>query len=189
MATQLNDFITPERYLEVERGAEFKSEYINGQMYAMAGGSEDHSAIAVNVASELRAALRSSGCRVFNRDLKVYTPESDSFTYPDVSVFCGEVKHRDSTRDVALNPILLVEVLSSSTSDYDRGTKFAHYRSIPSFREYLIIQQTPRLIEQWALVDGRWTLVKEYKDMAATVQLISVKGSFAVAEVFDGITN
>jgi Uma2 family endonuclease len=187
MATSPAERITAERYLAMERAADFKSEYINGRIYAMAGGTADHSAIAVNVAAELRAALRLSGCRVFNSDLKIYIPFTNSFVYPDASVICGEVRYKDEARDVAMNPILVIEVLSPSTSNYDRGDKFAHYRSIPTFREYLIIQQTPLLIEQWALIDGCWTLRNEYKNLDDRVQLISIKGSFALADVFDGV--
>ncbi|MBI2950427.1 MAG: Uma2 family endonuclease, partial [Verrucomicrobia bacterium] len=130
-------------YLEIERQAEFKSEFYDGEMFAMAGGSPQHSLVSVNTVAELRDKLKSR-CVVFNAGLRVKVEATGLLTYPDASVVCGP--QRFFEEDTLLNPGLIVEVLSDSTEAYDRGKKFEHYRQIASLREYLLVSQTePRI--------------------------------------------
>lgn len=116
--------LSPEEYLALERKAEHKSEYIDGIIYAMAGGSERHNLIAANIIIALGTQLRNRPCRVYTSDLKVGAPNSTRFFYPDVSVICGEPQFVDDEKDVILNPILIAEVLSESTAAFDRGKNF-----------------------------------------------------------------
>jgi Uma2 family endonuclease len=128
---QLRRF-TPEEYLEIERKATFKSDYLNGQIYAMAGGDPKHSAVAANVITALSMQLWDRPCQVFTSDLKVRTTPGGLFAYPDASVVCGDLEFHDNREDVVTNPVILVEVLSPSTAAYDRLVKFDQYRQIPN---------------------------------------------------------
>src|SRR5437763_4654499 len=120
MSSLPNYYLSAEEYLAIERKAEYKSEYVDGVMYAMAGSSERHNLIAGNIITDLNIQLRTIPCKVYPSDLKVRVPDSRKFFYPDVSVVCGETKFADDERDVILNPVLIVEVLSESTAAFDR---------------------------------------------------------------------
>ena len=154
-------YLSPEEYLAIERRAEYKSEYVDGVMYAMAGGSERHNLIAGNLITELNIQLRAAPCRVYPSDLKVRVPNSKRFFYPDVSVVCGEIQFADDVRDVVLNPILIVEVLSESTAAFDRGKKFQSYQQIESLQEYLLVSQDEFVVEHYLRQeDGHWLYTK-----------------------------
>lgn len=124
MSSQPNIYISPKEYLALERAANFKSEYFDGAIFAMAGGSEKHNLIATNVTSMIHYHLRRSSCKVFNSDMKVRIFTAKKYVYPDTTVVCGETKFDDEYKDAVLNPVLLVEVLSDSTAAYDRGASF-----------------------------------------------------------------
>lgn len=141
MALQPKSFLTPEEYLVIERKAEYKSEYFNGEMFAMSGVSPSHVLIVSNIVAELRGQLKQKPCNVYSSDLRVRVSPTGLYTYPDVVVVCGQPQLADEQKDTLLNPTLIVEVLSDSTQDYDRGRKFEHYRSLSSFTEYLLIAQ------------------------------------------------
>ncbi len=160
--------ITPEEYLERERKAETKSEYFRGEIFAMAGASRNHGRIVTNLVRELSARTRGRTCNVYSGDLRVAVGPIGLYTYPDVVVVCGEEKYLDGQLDTLLNPTLIVEVLSESTKDYDRGQKFQSYRALASVMEYLAVAQDKMYIEQYARQsDGRWILA-EYSDPAAS---------------------
>ncbi|HZH92324.1 MAG TPA: Uma2 family endonuclease [Pyrinomonadaceae bacterium] len=118
-------YLDPKDYLAIERRAEYKSEYVDGVMYARAGGSERHNLIAANLITAIGVQLRDRPCRVYPSDLKVRVPDSKRFFYPDVSIVCGETRFADDERDVVLNPVVVVEVLSESTAAFDRGKNFS----------------------------------------------------------------
>ena len=141
--------LTPEEYLARERRAETKSEYLRGEVFAMAGASRAHNLIASNAAGELRQQLRDRPCEVYPSDMRVKVSPSGLYTYPDVTVVCGEPQFEDAEVDTLLNPKVLVEVLSPSTADYDRGGKFTHYRRLPSLQEYVLISQDRPLVEHY----------------------------------------
>lgn len=171
-------------YLRLEREAETKSEYFDGEVFAMAGGTRAHSIIATNLAGELRNRLKSTNCVVFNADLRVKVEATGLFTYPDVTVVCGAQRFLDSEEDTLLNPVLIIEVLSDSTEAYDRGKKFEHYRQIPTCREYVLISQKEPRLEQFIRQPNReWTL-KEAAGMAAEVKLASLGIVLALSEIF-----
>lgn len=156
---------TLEDYFSLQRGVELKLEYFDGEIYAMAGGSADHNRISRNVLSSFSSTLADSDCEPFGSDMRVATP-SGLFTYPDASIVCGEPV--SGTAETIANPIVIVEVLSQSTREYDRGRKFELYRSIPTLKHYLLIEQATLLVEHRRLEDdATWsTEVKERLDQS-----------------------
>ncbi len=132
MPSQLKARLTPEEYLAIERKATYKSEYVNGEMFAMSGASPHHVLIVTNVVAELRQQLKQRPCTVYSTDLRVKVRPTGLYTYPDVIVVCGQPQFDDEQQDTLLNPTVIVEVLSESTKDYDRGGKFEHYRGLMS---------------------------------------------------------
>ena len=162
--------ITEVEYLRLERRAETRSEYFDGEMFAMAGGTRAHSSIATNLAGELRQLLKSTDCVVYNTDLRVKVEATGLLTYPDVSIVCGEQRFLDEQEDTLLNPAVIMEVLSDSTEAYDRGKKFEHYRQIPSCREYLLVGQKEPRIEQFTRQrDHEWAW-KEASGLSAEIR-------------------
>jgi Uma2 family endonuclease len=139
VSTQPKRFLTPEEYLEIEDKAEYKSEYYAGEMFAMAGGSDQHSLIAAEALYLLRIQFRGRPCRVYTSDMRIRVGKTGLYTYPDVSAVCGPSQLEGGHNQTLLNPNLIVEVLSPSTEAYDRGRKFEHYRTIPSLTQYLLI--------------------------------------------------
>ena len=159
MATHPKTLLTPEQYLEIERKAEFKSEYYQGEMFAMAGAREGHNLIVLNVGAELRQQLRKRPCRTYVNDMRVLVSATGMYTYPDAVAVCGEPQFLDETRDTLLNPSLIVEVLSPSTEFYDRVRKFEHYRAVESVTEYLLVASERVSAELYTRQpDGRWML-------------------------------
>lgn len=142
MATSPKIFISEAEYLEEERKALNKSEYYKGEIFSMAGASKYHNKITASVIIALGSHLSVKGCSIFPSDLRVHNNENTLYTYPDVTVVCGEEKYLDDESDTLLNPTVLIEVLSPSTEEYDRGTKFKLYRSIPSLKNYIMISST-----------------------------------------------
>jgi Uma2 family endonuclease len=151
--------LTPAEYLAFERASEEKHEYADGEIFAMAGCSREHSLINGNVYGELRSALLDRPCELHTSDMRVKIPARRRYVYPDSSVVCGEPVFEDAEVDTLVNPKLLVEVLSDSTEAYDRGDKFDQYRSIPSFTDYLLISQKAMRVEHFQRQPGgRWLL-------------------------------
>jgi Uma2 family endonuclease len=180
--------ISEAEYLQIERKAEFRSEYFAGEMFAMAGGTRAHSLIATNLLRELSSSLKATDCAAYNTDLRVKIEGTGLYTYPDVSVVCGEQRFLDDEQDTLLNPTLIVEVLSDSTEAYDRGKKFEHYRQIPSCREYLLVSQKEPRIEQFIRQpDGEWIL-REATGLDAQIRAPSLGIILRLAEVFAKVT-
>ena len=139
--------VSPEEYLERERKAETKSEYGNGEIVAMAGASFVHAQIISNLTFQIRSGLRDQQCSVLSTDLRLAVRAANLYTYPDMMVICGQPALADDRRDIVSNPVILIEVLSKLTQDYDRGEKFASYRTIPSLMDYLTVAQDKVQIE------------------------------------------
>jgi Uma2 family endonuclease len=188
MATLPNYYRSPEEYLAAERKAEHKSEYVDGVVYAMAGGSERHNLIVGNLIAELNVRLRKTPCKVYPSDMKVRLPSSKRFFYPDVSVVCGETLFADEAKDVITNPIIVVEVLSESTAAYDRGMKFLSYQQIPSLREYLLISQDEPLIERYLRQENDSWLYTKSAGLDARCALLSVECQVALTDVYNKVT-
>jgi Uma2 family endonuclease len=179
--------LTEAEYLALERAAATKSEFYDGEMFAMAGGTRRHSTICVNLAAEFANRLREHRCQPFNADLRIKAEATGLYTYPDLSVVCGEDLHVDQEMDTLTNPTLIVEVLSDSTEGYDRGKKFEHYRQIPSLKEYLLVSQTEPRIEQFIRQPGNEWLLREASGLNASLTLPSLEISISLAEVFRNV--
>ncbi len=179
--------LTPEEYLAIERAAPYRSEYFRGEMFAMAGGTPEHSLIKTNLTSALNGLLKGKPCSVYDSDLRILVSATGLYTYPDASVACEPLQHVDGRRDTILNPILLVEVLSDGSEAYDRGKKFDHYRSIESLREYIIVSQDRPKVERYARnPDDTWTLTDK-AGMSESLDLIAIQGKLSLADVFDKV--
>ncbi|WP_437563970.1 Uma2 family endonuclease [Sorangium sp. So ce542] len=160
-------------YLEQERASPTKHEFLNGEIFAMAGGTPEHARLCLSVGAELRAHLRGRPCVVYSSDLRVRVQATGLSTYPDVSVVCGRLERDPEDKDAVLNPIVLIEVLSDSSEAYDRGQKFAHYRRMPSLREYVLVSQhEPRIEVFHRNEDGSWTLREARAGEGAELQAI-----------------
>jgi Uma2 family endonuclease len=188
MTRERKTYIPPDEYLALERKAEHKSEYHAGEIFAMTGASLKHNRITLNIGSELNVRLKTRDCQAFASDMRVHVPATGLYTYPDVVVICGEPELEDEHFDTLLNPVLIVEVLSKSTENYDRGGKFRDYRSIPSFAEYLLVAQDEYSVEQFTKqTDGRW-LLSEHRSLEDVVRLDSINCSLSLREIYDKVS-
>jgi len=169
--------LTHEEYFALEQAEDQRYEYHAGEIFVMAGGTESHALISMNVGAALVSALRGKPCRVYGSDMKLYVREYDKFCYPDVQVLCEKgIRHKDNVE----NPVLVVEVLSDSTESYDRGRKFEHYRSIESLQYYVLVDQNRKhvdfyerkSIDRWTLTDSQDRLVFANLDISLEVEEI-----------------
>lgn len=177
--------VTEEEYLDHELQSEAKHELIHGAIVAMAGASREHNAIAGNIVGVLGALLKERRCLVFPSAQRVHVEATGLFTYPDVSVACDGLRFHPKNRDTLLNPCLLIEVLSDSTEAYDRGAKFAHYRTLSSLQEYVLVSQHERRIEHYRRLDtGQWVLTV-YEGDSASAELPALGCALPLAEVYD----
>ncbi len=156
MSSQPKSYISPEQYLEIERKAEFRSEYFQGEMFAMSGAQEPHVLAVSNLTVALGTALWDR-CRVYPADMRVLVSASGLYTYPDLAVVCGKPAFADQTFDTLTNPVLLVEVLSPSTESYDRGKKFDHYRRIESLQQYVLVSTDRAHVDKFTRAGELWT--------------------------------
>ena len=187
MSTGPNPYVTPEEYLHRERKAEFRSEYFRGETFAMAGASANHNLIVLNAGASLREQFKKKPCRVYPSDLKLRVEATGLYTYPDLSVVCGDPQLESDAGDVLLNPVVLVEVLSDSTEAYDRGKKFEHYRTIPSLMHYVLIAQDRHSIDYFRRSpEGDWRLTS-CQGLDGKVELASIESQLAATEVYDKV--
>jgi Uma2 family endonuclease len=187
MALQTKPVLSPEDYLVIERAAEYKSEYLNGEMFAMAGASEEHNLIVLNTGAELRQQLKKRPCRVYPSDMRVKVSRTGLYTYPDLVVVCDQPQFEDHHGDTLINPLLIIEVLSNSTENYDRGKKFEHYRQIESLAEYVLIAQDRYHIETYRRqASNTWSLM-EMNDPHGSVHLEAIACELALVEVYDKV--
>ncbi|PKO22818.1 MAG: hypothetical protein CVU38_07350 [Chloroflexi bacterium HGW-Chloroflexi-1] len=187
MQPQPKSHFTPEEYLALERRAETKSEYWNGQIYALAGASSAHNTIVANLIISLGVQLKGRPCTVYPSDMRVKVAQTGLYTYPDVLVLCGKARFDDLHRDTLLNPTVLIEVLSPTTETYDRGAKFAFYRSLESLTDYLLVAQDSPKIEHYALQPNDKWLLSDYKGLDAVAQVASIDCALPLADVYDKI--
>ena len=184
MSTATLTRLTADEYLTQERAAHFKSEFFSGEVLPMSGGSEAHNLISLSVGSELRRVLRGKGCRIYSTDMRVWSP-CGLYTYPDVSVVIDQPKFDDVRRDILLNPVLLVEVLSPSTEAYDRGRKFERYRAIESLQTYILISQDRPSVEVYSRgTEGHWIMAEFH---AGTVHIPTPACQIEISEIYDQV--
>ncbi len=182
----LRKFITPEEYLRLERQSEEKHEYYNGEVFAMPSANENHNIVMGSALSALYGQLRKRPCQIYPSDMRVRIPATGLYTYPDISVVCGTTEFEDDGVDTLLNPTIIIEVLSSSTEQYDRGKKFQHYRTIPSLQEYILIAQDSVRIEHYARQGDQWILT-DAKSIDSVLTLPSIDCMLALSDVYEKV--
>ena len=178
--------LTPEEYLAQERKATIKSEYLNGQMYAMSGASRAHNLICLNIGGELRTQLKERACEVYVNDMRVRVSAAGLYTYPDVLVVCEEPRFEDDSFDILLNPTALFEVLSPSTEAYDRGAKFGYNRQLDSMQEYTLVSQELMRVEHYLRHNEQWILT-EFSSPDDVVRLTSIDCELPLREIYDRV--
>jgi Uma2 family endonuclease len=179
--------MTEAEYLEFERASEWKHEFIDGEVLAMTGASRAHNLICTTTSFLLYSQLRGRSCEIYSTDMRVKVEATGLYTYPDISVVCGDPQFADDEFDTLLNPTVLIEVLSPSTERYDRGRKFQHYRELPSLREYVLIaQDSPRIERYLRQKDGVWQFT-DAKEPEASLELTSIGCTLALAEVYEQV--
>ena len=179
--------LTEPEYLVLERAAPFKSEFLDGEIFAMAGGSPMHSLIAANLIRELGTKLKGRPCKPFTSDLRLKVEATGLLSYPDVSVVCGPLQFAAGMDDTVVNPTLLIEVLSDSTEAYDRGEKFRHYRQMPALKEYVLAsQRLPRLEHFMRRPNDEWAM-RTAEGGNAVLTLPSLEITLELNEVFAGV--
>jgi Uma2 family endonuclease len=177
---------TPEQYLTMERKAEYKSEYINGCIFAMAGTSRQHNQITFNIAGELRTQLKGRACIAYSNDMRVKVSQTGLYSYPDVVATCNEPNFEDSFVDTLLNPAVIVEVLSDSTEAYDRGEKFAHYRRLSSLEEYILVALHRICVEHYVRQGELW-IFAETSQLDGIIHIDSIGCTLPLKEIYDKV--
>ncbi len=187
MEAQRRPYLTPDEYLAIERQSELRSEYLDGEMFAMSGSSREHNLIVTNLSREISSRLRGHPCETYTNDQRVHIPSAGSYVYPDLVVACGEPLFQDQQFDSLLNPTLIVEVLSPSTEAYDRGGKFEHYQAIPSLAEYILVAQDKPRVEQFLRQDGNRWLLTAFSGLDARIVLPSIRCELALGDIYERI--
>ena len=177
--------MTVEEYVTYDRRSDVRNEYVDGEVFAMAGGRPEHGIVTRNVVVALTSALRGKPCLAMNEAQKIGTPRTGAYHYPDASVICGPPQRDALDEHAFVNPTVLVEVLSPASADYDRGSKFVHYRSLESLREYVLVDEEARLVEHYALQDdGAW-LLREVRE--GSVPLHSIGVSLVLDDLWEDV--
>ena len=187
MSTNPKTYLTPEQYLEIDRKAEHKSEYYDGEMLAMSGASLPHNQLVRNLMGQLYQQLRRSQCSVLPSDMRVRVSATGLYTYPDVVAYCGEPQLMDKELDTLLNPSLIVQVLSPSTEAYDRGRKFEHYQSIESLTEYLLVSSDRVHVDLFTRQPDRGWLLTSVDQLEGSLDLQSVGARLSLADLYENV--
>ncbi|MBD6620311.1 Uma2 family endonuclease [Komarekiella sp. 'clone 1'] len=187
MQLQEQRYYSPEEYLEIEVNSEERHEYIDGQIILMTGGTPNHNQIALNLSGTLNFLLKRQPYRVFVTDQRLWVPNRRIHTYPDVMVVKTPLEYQEGRRDTLMNPVFIAEVLSKSTKSYDRDEKFAAYRTIPNFQEYVLIDQYKMHVEQYFKTDNNKWIFSEYEDEEVTLNLASVPCQVLLADIYDKV--
>jgi Uma2 family endonuclease len=186
--TEVKKRYTPEEYLALEEKAEFRSEYQDGEIIPMTGGSLNHNRIINRVCAFLLYALRGKNCEPFSSDVRLWISKYGKFTYPDVMVIQGEPVLYQNRTDTVENPRLIIEVSSKSTEDYDKKDKLKYYRSIPTLQEYVLINQYELEIQQYTKSDGDFWIYRVYESTEDIVKFGSIEVEMTVAEIYEGVS-
>lgn len=179
-------YLTVEEYLQFEKASPQKHEYFKGEVFAMAGAGRRHNKIFSNVFGRIHVKLSGKPCQPYGSDLRIHIPENTLFTYPDISIICGAIVPSDEDDDSALHPVVLIEILSEATKNYDRGGKFKLYRDIPTLKEFVLIDSESIAVEAFRInAGGHWEL-EEYKSIADTLTLPAITCSLPLLEIYEG---
>ncbi|WP_373525538.1 Uma2 family endonuclease [Nostoc sp.] len=178
---------SPTEYLELEVISEYRHEYIDGQIIPMTGGTPNHNQIAGNFYAALNFALKRQPYRVFITDQRLWIPKKKIHTYPDVMVVAGSLEFSEGRKDTITNPLIIAEVLSKSTRNYDIDEKFAAYRTIPSFQEYVLIDQYKNHVEQYSKTDEKKWIFSEHEDEDSILILSSIEFQISLSDIYDKV--
>jgi Uma2 family endonuclease len=193
---QPKSYYTVEDYLRIERSSDERYEFLDGEIYLMAGESDAHGEICTNLVREISTQLKGTSCRVRSKDTKVRSgadPQKAKttrgmFSYPDTVVFCDELQHHDEFKDVLTNPSVIFEVLSDSTEEFDRGEKFMRYRNWnPTLTDYILISQNKPVVEHYVRQENETWVLHEYRGLSASFDIYSINCNLALAEIFDRV--
>lgn len=181
------NYISPDEYLAMERASEEKHEYYKGHIFAMSGASWKHNVIVKNINTLVLPFLKGKPCDMFGSDLRIHIPENSLYTYPDFSIICGKLETTDEEDDTLIKPLAIIEVLSKSTRDYDRGTKFNMYRNIPTLNEYILVDSTTVCVEIYKKEgDNNWKL-SEFKQLSDSVFISTIDLSLQLKEIYQDV--
>lgn len=179
-------YLSAEEYLRFEKAAEQKHEFFRGEVFAMSGASARHNKIFSNLFGALAHHLKGKICRPYGSDLRIHIPENTLFTYPDISIICGDIVPSEKDDDTAIQPSVLVEILSPSTKNYDRGEKFKLYRDIPALKEYILIDSESIRVETFQInKQGRWEL-EEFKSAEETLVVQFLDFTISLGDIYEG---
>jgi len=185
MSTQTKSrHFSPSEYLELEEVATFRSEYHDGEIVSMTGGTAEHNQIAINLVTFLRSAIKGKNYRLYINDMRLWIPRYREYTYPDVMLIDGKPVFEGDRRTTVINPSLIIEVLSNSTKNYDKGEKFDYYRSIPEFKEYILVEQYQPYVAQYKKTNDGW-LLTEYESLDSVVNLYAIALQIPLSEIYD----
>jgi Uma2 family endonuclease len=179
--------ISIEEYLEMENASLEKHEYYKGEVFAMSGAKVAHNEICVNLIAALKNKLRGKKCRPYNSDQRIHIPSNTLFTYPDISIVCGEIITLNDDEYNAVNPTVIIEVLSKSTKNYDRGEKFRLYRDINTLKEYILVDSQSLHIEVFRLNENNHWELEEYNDANNYLEIKAIDESVLIAEIYEGV--
>ena len=175
-----------QEYLEFEKNSIDKHEYYRGEIFIRAGAMPKHNVIFKNVFGELYKKLKGKSCQPYGSDLRINIPENTLFTYPDISIICGDIVTSEHDEDTATQPVVLIEILSKRTKDYDRGSKFKLYRDIPTLKEYILIDSESISIEAFSINQNNHWELKEYKTVENTLSIATIYFQLPLIEIYEG---
>ncbi|MDQ2862563.1 MAG: Uma2 family endonuclease [Bacteroidota bacterium] len=178
-------FYTIQEYLEMENAAFDKNEYYKGEIFAMSGAGYRHNIISANIIGSLRILLKGKGCRPYGSDMRINIPENTLFTYPDISIFCGDLRTLKEDQNTATFPTIIIEILSPSTRNYDRGVKFMLYRAIPSLTDYILIEAESIHVEHFALNKDRLWQLNEYNKLTEEIFMERLNVKLPLEEIYE----
>lgn len=188
MATQPIPRLTEEEYLALDDASPVKHELFRGRMYAMSGGSSNHSKIQVALITELHTRLRGRNCTTYSSDMRVQVADSGLYTYPDLSVVCGDPQFLTTSETTLLNPVVIIEVLSPSTEAYDRGNKFHCYETLPSLRHYVLVSSTSAVVDVLSrTASERWE-IRTYRNPDEAIELDAIGVTIPLSEIYAKVT-
>ena len=182
------NFVSQEDYLVMERASDTKHEYYNGEIFAMSGASNEHNDIAYNINRLVAPFLHGKGCKLYGSDFRVHIPQNTLYTYPDFTIVCGKTETAEVYTDNLTNPAVIIEILSKSTADYDRGSKFTFYREITTLKEYILIDSTKISVEIFSKQDDNKWLLSEYKNLADSFYIASIQLTLFLKDVYEDVT-
>jgi Uma2 family endonuclease len=180
------EYFSPDEYLEIENTSVEKNEYYKGEIFAMSGTKVPHNIIAVNLLTQIKQYLRGKNCRPFNSDQRIHIEKNTLFTYPDISIICGNIETRNNDNFNVTNPAVIIEILSKSTSNYDRGDKFKLYRDIESLREYILVDSESINIEAFHINEHNHWELEEYSGIDTPVLIRTIQFTIPIQDIYEG---